>query len=188
MNIPEARPLAPADQAVAVGPSTCSTRSKQRDQDLPLQAAGVADAPQEGEETAQGSPRQCQFHRAGRRDLRDPGRQRVGQVHAHPHPFHAAAARRGDGARVRPRCRKEPGKVRPLLNRVSADPSFFRPMSAMENLLFFGRAYGMSGPEVRRPQRRDPRRGSASATSTPASRCCTFHGGNSKKWRWHGRS
>jgi ABC-2 type transport system ATP-binding protein len=45
---------------------------------------------------------------------------------------------------------KEAGEVRPLLNRVSADPSFFRPMSAMENLLFFGRAYGLSGPEVRR--------------------------------------
>ena len=45
---------------------------------------------------------------------------------------------------------KEPGAVRPLLNRVSADPSFFKPMSALENLLFFGRAYGISGPEVRR--------------------------------------
>jgi ABC-2 type transport system ATP-binding protein len=45
---------------------------------------------------------------------------------------------------------KEPGAVRPLLNRVSADPSFFKPMSALENLLFFGRAYGLEGPEVRR--------------------------------------
>jgi ABC-2 type transport system ATP-binding protein len=44
---------------------------------------------------------------------------------------------------------KDPDAVRPLLNRVSADPSFFRPMSALENLLFFGRAYGMAGPEVR---------------------------------------
>ncbi len=44
---------------------------------------------------------------------------------------------------------KEPGAVRPLLNRVSADPSFFKPLSALENLLFFGRAYGISGPEVR---------------------------------------
>jgi ABC-2 type transport system ATP-binding protein len=40
--------------------------------------------------------------------------------------------------------------VRPLLNRVSADPSFFRAMSALENLLFYGRAYGMAGAEVRR--------------------------------------
>jgi ABC-2 type transport system ATP-binding protein len=45
---------------------------------------------------------------------------------------------------------KQPGAVRPLLNRVSADPSFFRPMSALENLLFFGRVYGMAGPDVRR--------------------------------------
>jgi ABC-2 type transport system ATP-binding protein len=45
---------------------------------------------------------------------------------------------------------RQPLAVRPLLNRVSADPSFFRNMSAMENLLFFGRAYGLPGPEVRR--------------------------------------
>lgn len=45
---------------------------------------------------------------------------------------------------------KQAAEVRPLLNRVSVDPSFFKPMSAMENLLFFGRVYGVSGPEVRR--------------------------------------
>ena len=44
---------------------------------------------------------------------------------------------------------KEAAAVRPLLNRVSVDPSFFKPMSAMENLLFFGRVYGLTGPEVR---------------------------------------
>ena len=44
---------------------------------------------------------------------------------------------------------KEPSAVRPLLNRVSVDPSFFKPMSALENLLFFGRAYGLGGPEIR---------------------------------------
>ena len=43
-----------------------------------------------------------------------------------------------------------PLAVRPLINRVSADPSFFRPMSPMENLLFFGRAYGLTGDEARR--------------------------------------
>jgi ABC-2 type transport system ATP-binding protein len=45
---------------------------------------------------------------------------------------------------------RDPQSARPLLNRVSADPSFFRAMSAMENLLFFGRAYGLSGAETRR--------------------------------------
>ena len=45
---------------------------------------------------------------------------------------------------------RSPLSVRPLLNRVSADPSFFRAMSALENLLFFGRAYGMTGAAVRR--------------------------------------
>jgi len=39
--------------------------------------------------------------------------------------------------------------VRSLINRVSADPSFFRNMSAMENLLFFGRVYGMTPAEVK---------------------------------------
>jgi ABC-2 type transport system ATP-binding protein len=41
-------------------------------------------------------------------------------------------------------------KVRALINRVSADPSFFRNMSTMENLLFFGRVYGLSPAEVKR--------------------------------------
>jgi ABC-2 type transport system ATP-binding protein len=41
-------------------------------------------------------------------------------------------------------------EVRRLLNRVSPDPSFFRNMSALENLLFFARIYGVSGAEIRR--------------------------------------
>jgi len=41
-------------------------------------------------------------------------------------------------------------KVRALINRVSADPSFFRNMSTMENLLFFGRVYGLSPAEIKR--------------------------------------
>jgi ABC-2 type transport system ATP-binding protein len=44
---------------------------------------------------------------------------------------------------------RDPQSTRPLINRVSADPSFFRAMSAMENLLFFGRAYGLSGADTR---------------------------------------
>lgn len=40
------------------------------------------------------------------------------------------------------------GTVRALINRVSADPSFFRNMSAMENLLFFGRVYGLTPAEI----------------------------------------
>lgn len=45
---------------------------------------------------------------------------------------------------------RQAASVRPLLNRVSVDPSFFKPMSAMENLLFFGRVYGLSRADVRR--------------------------------------
>ncbi|HEX6567611.1 MAG TPA: ABC transporter ATP-binding protein [Acidimicrobiales bacterium] len=44
---------------------------------------------------------------------------------------------------------RESMQARQLINRVSADPSFFRQMSAAENLLFFGRAYGMPGDEVK---------------------------------------
>jgi ABC-2 type transport system ATP-binding protein len=40
-------------------------------------------------------------------------------------------------------------QVRRLINRVSADPSFFRQMSALENLQFYGRIYGLAGSEVR---------------------------------------
>lgn len=39
--------------------------------------------------------------------------------------------------------------VRRQINRVSADPSFFRNMSAAENLMFFGRVYGLTPAEVR---------------------------------------
>jgi len=38
---------------------------------------------------------------------------------------------------------RESLQARQLINRVSADPSFFRQMSALENLLFFGRVYGL---------------------------------------------
>jgi ABC-2 type transport system ATP-binding protein len=45
---------------------------------------------------------------------------------------------------------RDSSRVRSLINRVSADPSFFRNMSAVENLLFFGRVYGLSPSEIRR--------------------------------------
>jgi len=44
---------------------------------------------------------------------------------------------------------RETMPVRALINRVSADPSFFRNMTAVENLLFFGKVYGLTGREVR---------------------------------------
>ena len=45
---------------------------------------------------------------------------------------------------------RESMQVRALINRVSADPSFFRNMSSLENLLFFGRVYGLAADEIRR--------------------------------------
>src|SRR4051794_9373089 len=41
-------------------------------------------------------------------------------------------------------------EARQLINRVSADPSFFRQMSALENLLFFGRVYGLEPADTKR--------------------------------------
>ena len=41
-------------------------------------------------------------------------------------------------------------EARQLMNRVSADPSFFGQMSALENLLFFGRVYGFGAADVKR--------------------------------------
>ena len=44
---------------------------------------------------------------------------------------------------------REELEARRLMNRVSPDPSFFRNMSPMENLLFFARIYGVAGDEIR---------------------------------------
>ncbi|HUF52282.1 MAG TPA: ABC transporter ATP-binding protein [Dehalococcoidia bacterium] len=44
---------------------------------------------------------------------------------------------------------RDAGAVRALINRVSADPSFFRNMSANENLLFYGRVYGLTPEEIK---------------------------------------
>jgi ABC-2 type transport system ATP-binding protein len=44
---------------------------------------------------------------------------------------------------------KDAMPVRALINRVSADPSFFKSMTAMENLMFFGRVYGLSPNQIR---------------------------------------
>ena len=41
-------------------------------------------------------------------------------------------------------------EVRRMMNRVSPDPSFFKNMSALENLTFFARIYGMGSAEIRR--------------------------------------
>jgi ABC-2 type transport system ATP-binding protein len=45
---------------------------------------------------------------------------------------------------------KEELRVRRLINRVSPDPSFFRVMSAEENLLFFARVYGLEPRDIKR--------------------------------------
>ncbi len=44
---------------------------------------------------------------------------------------------------------KDSMAVRALINRVSADPSFFKSMTAMENLMFYGRVYGLSPQQIK---------------------------------------
>src|SRR4029453_4470157 len=53
---------------------------------------------------------------------------------------------------------RQSSEVRTLINRVSADPSFFRDMSAVENLLFFGRGVGLSPGEIKRGRPGTPAR------------------------------
>jgi ABC-2 type transport system ATP-binding protein len=48
---------------------------------------------------------------------------------------------------------REASSVRTLINRVSADPSFFRGITPLENLIFFGGAYGLSRTEARNRSR-----------------------------------
>jgi ABC-2 type transport system ATP-binding protein len=48
---------------------------------------------------------------------------------------------------------RESSAVRALINRVSADPSFFRGITPLENLSFFGGAYGLSRTEARNRSR-----------------------------------
>ena len=44
---------------------------------------------------------------------------------------------------------KQELEVRRLINRVSPDPSFFRNMSALENLMFFARIYGLARDDIK---------------------------------------
>lgn len=46
--------------------------------------------------------------------------------------------------------RRQELEARRLINRVSPDPSFFKTMSPLENLLFFARIYGMGPAEIKR--------------------------------------
>jgi ABC-2 type transport system ATP-binding protein len=45
---------------------------------------------------------------------------------------------------------RQPRQVRHLVNRVSGEASFFKKLSALENLLYGARLYGFSGSETRR--------------------------------------
>ena len=46
--------------------------------------------------------------------------------------------------------RADEGDVKRLINRVSVEASFFKKLSAMENLLYSSRLYGRSGSSLRR--------------------------------------
>ena len=117
---------------------------------------------------------------------RDPRPERLGQVDAGPAAVDAAAARRRQRAGLRPRRRREPRAVRRLVNRVSVEASFFKKMSAVENLSYAARFYGMTARETR-----DGSRGSSSRVGFPptgaASRWRTCPAACSRRSRWPGR-
>ena len=81
---------------------------------------------------------------------------------------------------------REEGAVRRLVNRVSVEASFFKRMSARENLSYAARFYGMAPAETRErvPQILDA---SASRSSATRRRWKTSRAACSRRWRWPGR-
>ena len=68
----------------------------------------------------------------------------------------------GGSARIFGHDVSESRAVRTLVNRVSVEASFFKKMSATENLAYAARFYGLTPKETKRADPGDPRRGSAS--------------------------
>ncbi len=99
----------------------------------------------------------------------------------HPHPVHAALAGPGTGTGLRSRRRQGARRSAAIAQSLSADPFFFKPLSALENLLFFGRAYGMDGATY--GARAKPFSSvSAWTTNICASPCCASQEVSDRRW------
>ena len=77
--------------------------------------------------------------------------------------------------------------MRRLVNRVSVEASFFKRMSARENLSYAARFYGMAPAATRErvPQILDARR--LPGSSATRRRWRTSRAACSRRWRWRGR-
>ena len=78
--------------------------------------------------------------------------------------------------------------IRQLVNRVSVEASFFKKMSASENLSYAARFYGMPPSQTRHRDPRDPRRRSASRRTAAARRWRTCPAACSRRSRSRVRS
>ena len=78
--------------------------------------------------------------------------------------------------------------VRRIVNRVSVEASFFKRLSATENLSYAARFYGIGRSETRARGSRTSSARSASRSSAPARRCRTSRAGCSRRSRSRGRS
>ena len=106
-----------------------------------------------------------------RHDPRDPGRQRLRQVHADPPRLGAADAGRGPGRGVRPRHRARRARREAAHQPgVSVDAAFFKKLSPMENLLFAARLYGLDAARGAAAGDGDPRPARASRRAVSAAR------------------
>ena len=82
---------------------------------------------------------------------------------------------------------RDAGAVRRLVNRVSVEASFFKRMSAVENLSYSARFYGLT-PSVTRGRIPEILDTSASRSLAPPSRWRTSRAACSRRWRSHARS
>jgi ABC-type multidrug transport system, ATPase component len=82
---------------------------------------------------------------------------------------------------------REASKIRRLVNRVSVEASFFKKMSASENLSYAARFYGMTPGRLARESRRSSPR-SASRPTAAAKRWRTCRAACSRKSPSRGRS
>ena len=82
---------------------------------------------------------------------------------------------------------RDAAAVRRLVNRVSVEASFFKRMSAVENLSYAARFYGLTPSRHAHPDPRDARSGRVSGRPARPSRWRISAAACSRRWRSPGR-
>ena len=132
--------------------------------------------------------RRRQLHHGARRVRRDPRPERVGQVDAGPPALDAAPARRRQRERLRARRLPRQRRRARLVNRVSVEASFFKRMSAAENLSLRGPLLRDDARTRRAHEIPEILGGSGSRPTAAASRWRTSRAACSRRSRSRGRS